>query len=417
MTPLRPTARGTGLAIGGVALAAIGVAIGSADLTRLGLLGPLVVVVGGLWLLGVQAAPRRHPLTVRRTVHPNPVSVLGQATAHVEVRASDASGRARMAELHLGEQAATALCGGLTLRAQVVRRPDQITLVYPLSPIRRGRWPIGPLVVHRNDPFGVATTHATLGEPAEVAVWPRVVELPTLTGALMGEPDRVALGARSPSPDDAALRDYRIGDDLRRVHWASTARRGELQVRSDERAGMRPASVLVDLPADPAALEWTVSLAASMAIALLEAGHPVRLLGGRVPPDADVNGRGARRHLRAGSGPTARAALLDLTVDLEPAPTPLAAAEDLLTAARELAGPGSDALVLAVVGALEPAALDAFAVVGDRCDALAVVRATGPGRPAHDTLAALRHAGWRACAAAPGDDLAATWHRLLGTPR
>ncbi|QTE31371.1 DUF58 domain-containing protein [Pengzhenrongella sicca] len=420
---VRLTARGVGLGLTGIALATVGVGLGSADLTRLGLLGPLVVVAGTAWLVVVDPARGRHPLQVVRTIVPNPVAAGSPASVRVEIRAGSPGGRTRLAELHLGEQAATQVSGGLTLRARVVRAPGLIALTYPIQPTRRGRWPLGPLVVRRTDPFGVAQSRATLGEQAEVAVWPEVVELPLPRGALVGEPDRVALGARSPSTDDAALRDYREGDDLRRVHWASSARRGELLVRSDERAGLRPASVLLDLPADRAGIEWTVALGASMGLALLGAGHPVRLLGGRPGAGgAHIDPTLRLRHLRGGAAGTARVDLLDLTVDLEPATTELAVEEDLLAAAHELTAPGSgSALVFAVVGPLSAAARGSLARVGDFNDSLAVVRvptsAGVPRREAEHTLAALRRAGWRACAATPGEDLADCWHRLLGTSR
>ncbi|WP_407342426.1 DUF58 domain-containing protein [Pengzhenrongella phosphoraccumulans] len=420
---LRPTARGWGLAGAGSAVTALGIGIGSADLTRLGLLGPLVVLTGALWLLAVDPTGGRHPLRVHRSARPNPVSVGSPATARVEIRASDLSGRARLAELHLGEQAATQLSGGLTLRARVVRAAGQITLTYPIQPTRRGRWPLGPLVVRRTDPFGVVRTRATLGEQAEVAVWPEVVELPLPRGSLVGEPDRVALGARTPSSDDAALRDYRVGDDLRRVHWASSARRGELLVRSDERAGPRPASVLIDLPTDRPGIEWTISLAASMGLALLEAGHPVRLLGGRSDDDGSTIDSAVRlHHLRDGSADTARIELLNLTVDLEPAPTTVDASNDLLAVARELTAPGGgSALVLAVIGALAAPARDAFARVSDVSEAFAIVRLpTADGaarREAERTLDDLRRAGWRAVPAAVGEGVGDCWRRLLETDR
>ena len=421
MARVRPTARGWGLAGGGIAATVLGIAIGSADLTRLGLVGPLVVAVGTAWLLIVDPTGGRHPLRVVRSTQPNPVSVGRAASARVEIRASDPSGRARLAELTLGEQAATQLSGGLTLRARVVRAAGQITLTYPIRPTRRGRWPLGPLVVRRTDPFGVMRTRATLGEQAEVAVWPEIVALPLPRGSLVGEPDRVAIGARSPSSDDAALRDYRVGDDLRRVHWASSARRGELLVRSDERAGLRAASVLIDLPSDRAGIEWTVSLAASMGIALLEAGHPVRMLGGRAG-DSPISAALRRQHQRDGSAGMGRIELLDLAIDLEPAPTPLEALRDLQAAARELTAPGSgSALVLAVVGSLAAEARDALAKVTELSEALAVVRVptidSPERRAAERTLTELRRAGWRACAATPGEALADCWHRLLSTER
>jgi uncharacterized protein (DUF58 family) len=289
--------------------------------------------------------------------------------------------------------------------------------------VRRGRWPLGPLVARRTDPFGVVRTRASLGQAVDVAVWPEVADLVFPAGALVGEPDRVALGARTPSPDDAGLRTYRVGDDLRRVHWASSARRGELLVRSDERAGRRPATVLMDLPHDRSGIEWTVSLATSMGLAALGSGHPVRLLGGRSVATRPLTGSaGALTHVRDGSGVSARAELLDRAVDLEPAPTEADAEEDLIAAAAELARAGSgQELVLAVLGPLTPRVRAALAGVADSCEPFAVVRlpraAGAARREAEVTLAALRRAGWHVCSAESGETLEDAWGRLLEAAR
>lgn len=440
MRTMRPTPRGWGLLVGGSLFALSGVGWGSTDVTRLGLVGPLVVLAGAVWVLLVDPTRGRHALRVHRTVQPNPVSAGSPATAHVEVVAADPSARVRLAEVQLGEQAASQLSGGLTLRARVERAPGRIALGYALDPVQRGRWPLGPLVVRRTDPFGVVRARSTLGDPVEVAVWPHVVALALPAGALVGEPDRVALGARSPSPDDAGLRTYRVGDDLRRVHWASSARRGELLVRSDERAGRRSATVLLDLPADRAAVEWTVSLGASMGLAALEAGHPVRLLAPRGGADEHggagdrgghgvPGGAGALRaadagpaHVRESGSGHGRAELLDRCVDLEPAPTEGAREADLVAAAGQIASShGGRELVLAVVGALGVRARAALAGAAEGTDAFAVVRvprlAGGPRRDAEATLTALRRAGWHACAADPGETMEDVWQRLLETAR
>src|SRR5690606_15005109 len=211
----------------------------------------------------------RRALGVERVVRPNPVSVGQRATVRVAVRAHGLNERIRLAGLKLGEQAAVELSGGRPLRARVERSIDTISVLYPIYAARRGRWELGPLNVRHSDPLGLASVGSVLGEPAQVTVWPAVTDLALPSDALVGEPDRVALGARSPSTDDAALRDYRQGDDLRRVHWRSTARVGDLMVRSDERAGMRPATVLLDLPTNEDDAEWTVALGASIALALL----------------------------------------------------------------------------------------------------------------------------------------------------
>ena len=233
-------------------------------------------------------------------------------------------------------------------------------------------------------------------------MWPAVVPLPTPSDVLVGEPDRVALGARSPSTDDASLRDYREGDDLRRVHWSSSARKGALMVRSDERAGMRPVSVLLDLPARATSLEWSISLAASMSLAMLDGGHPVRLVSGGT--DAAAAYPLAFVHDR--SGPGARSALLDRTIDLE-APRSAVQGEAALVAAAHLlhTTEAGGEIVLAVLGPLGASARAALAHVADAALAWAVVRADTPAQEAEaeHTIKALRRAGWRACRVTPGE--------------
>jgi uncharacterized protein (DUF58 family) len=428
---LRPTVRGIGLAIGGVAAVLAGVAIGSVDLVQIGTL-PLLLVIGSLAGVALFDPGRgRHPLSVMRSASPNPVHAGSSSQVGVEVRATDPSGRARLAGLRLGEQASAELSGGSPLRARVIRGPGRVTLTYPVVATRRGRWALGPLVVTRVDPFGVAKLTTSLGDSAQIAVWPTVTDLQVPREALVGDPDRVALGARTPSTDDASLREYLSGDDLRRVHWATSARRGKLMVRSDERAGMRPVTVLLDLPVRRASLEWSISLATSMALAMLDAGHPVRFLGDPSATDGeypwrDVDASSERpapaRQSHVRPGDVAHADILDSTIDLDTAESAVAAEAQLLAAARMVAA--SDRVgetVLAVLGPLSARCRTALAHVADTAEGWAVVRSTDGGfaraTDADNTVAALRHAGWRAITAEPGEDIAHCWLRLLGSTR
>ena len=84
--------------------------------------------------------------------------------------------------------------------------------------------------------------------------------------------------------DDAPIREYRHGDDLRRMHWRSTARVGELMVRREEQAWDPSATVMLDTRASAHAgegmqhsLEWAISAAASIAIHFLEDGFSVEI--------------------------------------------------------------------------------------------------------------------------------------------
>jgi uncharacterized protein (DUF58 family) len=419
---LRPTTRGWGLAFAGVAVMLVGVFLGAVDLVRIGSLALLLVVGAAIGVGMLDPGRGRHRLSIMRSTTPNPVHAGEEALVDVVITATDQAARVRLAGLRFAEQAATELSAGRPLRARVARSAQRVTVSYTVQAARRGRWPLGPLVVTRTDPFGVARTTATLGDPAEVVVWPAVVPLPTPSDVLVGEPDRVALGARTPSTDDASLRDYREGDDLRRVHWSSSARRGALMVRSDERAGMRPVSVLLDLPARATALEWTISLAASMALAMLDAGHPVRLVGGSGPDAGATTRRSPVGFVHARTGPAVRAALLDRTVDLESPRTTEQADADLVGAAHLLeTTDAAGEIVLAVLGPLGATARAALAHVADTAQGWAVVRAEGPNpaqqREAEHTVHALHRAGWRACVVVPGEDIVACWLRLLGSVR
>ena len=195
-------------------------------------------------------------------------------------------------------------------------------------------------------------------------------------------------------------------------------------VRSDERAGMRTVTVLVDLP--PARRRHRVERLARRldgARGMLGGGHPVRLLGGRSTRPVEAGRPDATHaHVRDGAGSNGRIELLDRCIDLEPAPTDTESESDLLAAASELtAGTAGHDLVLAVVGALGPRGRAALAGVADSSDAFAVVRvpqlAGGMRRDAEVTLAALRRAGWHACPAEPGESMEDVWTRLLETAR
>jgi uncharacterized protein (DUF58 family) len=81
--------------------------------------------------------------------------------------------------------------------------------------------------------------------------------------------------------DFYALRPYSVGDDLRRVHWRTTARRDELVVRQDQPPWQARSTILLETADDshsPDSFEAAVSAAASIATACSGAGHLVRLV-------------------------------------------------------------------------------------------------------------------------------------------
>jgi len=407
------TSRGIGLATAGVVLGGLGVGLATPPLVYIGIAMVASVVVGGLWLLlAINGFLSRFPFARREvTPHPLTVGVPGRVTVTVSSssgRRGKALRRALAASLDIREQAAAELTGGMSTKATVSRTAESFSLSYSLLPSRRGRWPLGPALVHSADPLGILSADTSVGGEELIPVWPSVVDLTATAGALMGQADRVVLGARSPSPDDAALRDYREGDDMRRVHWPSSARKGTMLVRSDERAGKRPATVLLDLPRESTALEWSISAAASIGCSVLDSGHPVRFFGGPLGPEHV-------HHIGRDHPAGARSDLLNKTVDLTRPLSPTMGADWLLAAIkRTTEGVANGEVIVGVFEPLNAECLAALVPLGDAGRAWAIVRGDGDDdEDANDTAAALRRAGWRATTAHARTDIDSIWSTLL----
>lgn len=240
---------------------------------------------------------------------------------------------------------------------------------YRLAPMARGVHRAGPLEVLLTDPLGVARMRRVGAPVATITVLPRLERLVSLPPTGGDDPGGGVGGAALLQGGDEffGLREYRVGDDLRRVHWAATARTGELVIRQEERRRRGQLAVLVDLRPGWAAdaLETALSAAASVLALAHRAGLDARLLDtagldtGPVPPGDD-------------------ATLLDPLSLATPAPgAPPAAA---VRAAR--LAPGADALV-AILPAGAAADLAALAATGPWGRALTpvLVGTSGAGGP------------------------------------
>ena len=110
------------------------------------------------------------------------------------------------------------------------------------------------------------------------------------------------------------MRQYQEGDDLRRIHWPSVARTGELMIRQDESSRRANALVFLDSregmlgQAHGQAFERAVSVAATLGVLLSRGGFSLRLATADTPPAALSRGavpRGPHRG-RALAGPLRR---------------------------------------------------------------------------------------------------------------
>ncbi len=162
--------------------------------------------------------------------------------------------RARLAptvSVHVHESMSPQLTGLAEAAATVTIGPNRppARLEFEALAVQRGIASVGPLRVRVVDPFGLVRVDRSALRPTEVVVVPRGANVGTIdTGALAGavsaDQGRVGQGG---SADDSELRPYRPGDPIRRVHWAQSARRGELHVRQTTQAQPPEAVVALDL--------------------------------------------------------------------------------------------------------------------------------------------------------------------------
>lgn len=101
---------------------------------------------------------------------------------------------------------------------------------------RRGRFHLGPIVLRSGDPFGLFGTEMRVPDQALLLVYPRVMPLPywSLPGSFLE--GSVLTGQRSLQSTSMVMgiREYRHGDALNRIHWRSSARHRDLQVKEFE---------------------------------------------------------------------------------------------------------------------------------------------------------------------------------------
>src|SRR5829696_7323250 len=161
------------------------------------------------------------------------------------------------------------------------------TVRYPVRSDARGRYKIGPLRLRLADSFGLVELTRSFSAVDRLTVVPVVHPLPPvrLGGAWESGGESVSRSAAIRGDDDAATREYRNGDDLRKVHWRSTARVGKLMVRREERPWQSRATLLLDTRAAAhrgegpgSSLEWAVSAVASVGVHAARRGFSVRLI-------------------------------------------------------------------------------------------------------------------------------------------
>lgn len=273
------TSRGQAFLGVGLSATLAGMVLGYPDITRIGLL--LVVLPFLTMLLATRRPPR-----IRVTRMVTPTRLLPEERGEVEVHFVNMDSR-RTPMFLAEEQFDYALGDRPRFLLPRMSRGEQRRLHYSVRSRHRGAYQLGPVTLRLRDPFGLTHVAMHLAATSEVLVLPRVYDLASRGTRGQGRgtegdlPHMVALHGE----DDVSIRQYRDGDELRRVHWPATAHRGELMVRQEDRPTRRRAVLLLDSRAGShpgsgfhPSYEWAVSALASVARHLLADGFVVHLL-------------------------------------------------------------------------------------------------------------------------------------------
>lgn len=402
------TPRGIGVLVAALLLYVASRAFGIAELqlAAVAAVGLVLAAAGFAWLTSTS-------LTVHRLVRPGRLAFDGHGVVELTVRNT---GRLPTAALDVREDVPLVLSDARPTPLRTLAPGARALVTVPLHGGQRGRFRVGPLAVTLRDPFRLVARELRLPGVGEVVVHPPVWPLPP--GLPLGGA-QAAGGEGAPRPlasgeDRSTVREYVQGDDLRTVHWPSTAHRGKLMVRQAESPQDPRAVVLLDVREDRhrghgpgASIETAVAAAASATFHLADRGRGVVVVD-------DV----------LAAPPRARPAEAWLAHLAEVATAPVDLPAVLLQLAQGVAGDGA---LVAVVTVPDPTELRTLVRAGRAFASRVAIlvdadRHAGRGARGARSVdevagvaARLQAAGWRVTVVRGGDTLPDRWRELIAS--
>lgn len=157
----------------------------------------------------------------------------------------------------------------IEFRAPVLRRSVEQPIAFEVPAQARGVRRLGPAGIRRTDPLGCFSRRTSWTSSAELWVRPAVAHVASLGQGWIRDLEGVPSDVISMSDlSFHALREYVRGDDLRHVHWRSSARTGQLHVRQYHDTRRSHVVVIVDDRSDryPAEADYELALSAAASV-------------------------------------------------------------------------------------------------------------------------------------------------------
>jgi uncharacterized protein (DUF58 family) len=399
------TVRGRAFLAAGVTTIVSSIIVGHPALVRVGVLVTALPLLTALWI-----GRSRYRLALVRTVSPQLVAA-GQP-AQIQLTLTNEA-RTPTGVLMLEDHLPYVLGPRPRFVLEGIGHGWRRHVTYSVRSDVRGHFEVGPMTVRVTDPFGLIELGRAFHTTASLTVTPRTVPLPgiLLGGAWTGSGDNRPRSFATGSAEDVTVREYRRGDDLRRVHWRSSARVGELMVRREEQPWQSRATVFLDNrlishrgQGVASSLEAAVSAAASVAVHLAQRGYAVRLVtaAGEEP--------GTAWHSRSAAVNTAPLLEALAVVQTEHSPR---------LDTSWLAEAGQGGLLVAVLGQVTDADAPFLKRMQHHASTTAAIALDvdqwAPHLPRSgtgSTTSVLASHGWRAVTLTPRDHLEVVWQEL-----
>lgn len=268
------TRRGWALFGGALLLGASAYLFGVDELYPLGAGALVLVVAARTWVSNA-----RWDVRISRTIRPSRLPEGTEARVAVSARNHDRRPSPVVVVKDRFESGGVAAAFGVApLEPGEVR-----AATYRLPAARRGLYRLRALEIELCDPFGLARVVRVGAPGGSLTVHPRVDFVAQSSIPSDSDRDRrVPLPVLGRGGDEFyGLREYQPGDDLRQVHWASTARVDELIIRQPENLWRGRTTVIVDARTgahNDRTFESALSAAATLAVSTLRAGMQARIV-------------------------------------------------------------------------------------------------------------------------------------------
>ncbi len=411
-----PTARGWVVGAIGLTLCALGPAFGTAHLLQVGV---ALVVLPVLALAVVRAG--RHDLRIARRLTPERARPGQPVTATLEI-ANEGKRASPLALLQ--DRLPEGVDGNARLAVGGIEAGGGRAASLQLTARRRGRYELGPLELSYFDPFGLARRSVKADSKKSFIVHPVIRELSLPPDA--AETHSLAFSAFKQlsgisGEDFFTLREYVEGDDLRKVHWRSTAKRGKYMIKQEETPWHARATIVVDDRTEAhsgagerSSFERVVETAASFTHLYHRSGYAWRLTGA------------LEAGLPSGRGPEHYRRCLDFLAVIA-ARRGRAGEDPLVVRLSQLTtGAGAEEALIVAAGALSPVVAAALARCRRRFKQVTVLSFPAQGYQAPDapagsrgkavnprSLSLLARSGVRSLVLAPDEPLARAWGSLF----